>query len=256
MTDLRRANEDKLTKNLALTEISNKKQAMSKINNQLDSNTTSESDVDSYLPSTKVEERIMSSINFLANDSSVLLINITIKDPEQNSTAQGMSAGATMNVNNAVKYADSSVTDPANGTASTINQGGGLKMSEATITISGEYDKIKLFVDSLQHIPIYNSLKSLSISNLPTGSSATSGDQGVNQNNDVQKNSTLYANIVLDFGYMSPAKASVVNADKFNPAIDNETVKALQSYVSKDAVVSGNRTINAVNGGKSNPFLQ
>ena len=241
ITDLRMANDQKIVNQQALQDINNKKAAVDKVGSQITDDAAGTSFVNNYLPNTKVEERILSGINFLASDSSVGLINVSLKDAVNASNAPstqlqgfGLVSPASVDVN--------AVQTTATSQSATQAAADSLQFTEATLSISGNYDDIRLFIDQLQRMTILNSIRSVTIS-------SSSSDDDSNAKVDP---SILSAVVIVDFGYLDPVKIDARKVANFKPDMDSDTMKVLQQYVSQKAPDANS---GGDSNGKTNPFL-
>ena len=89
INNLKMANDEKIKNQGMLQDIAAKQAAIAKIDSQMTSNSADTATINNYLPSTRVEERILSGVNFLASDAGVSLANISLKDA-QPATAAGV----------------------------------------------------------------------------------------------------------------------------------------------------------------------
>jgi len=220
-----------------LKTIKDKKAAIEKIDSQINGDIEGEKIVTDYLPENKAEERILSAVNYLATDSAVSLINITLVDASlEDKNDNTLSAAGILApiINTSAPAAKPASTD--------------LKFSEATISVTGEYAKIKLFIEQLQHVPMLNDVKKVTISPTPV-------ERG---KEDVKVDpSKLFANIVIDFGWMKMKKMDNQKIANFVAGVDVQTADTLKKFVSKKTAAPGALAENAGdNKGKSNPFLQ
>ena len=182
-----------------------------------------------YLPNKKVEERIIGGVNYLAVDSGVSLVNISLRNldvPNPANTAQQNAALANKPADNADV----------------------LQFSEATISISGDYEKIKLFINQLQKIALFNNIKSLVISNKEKSSSNTTDANS-------SSSSTLFADMVVNFGYLSSSELNNNKITNLKPELDSDTIGVLKQYISQKTESMASMISNVGNKGKANPFL-
>lgn len=237
--DLKTANTEKMSHLDALKAINEKKLAIDRIDGEISKDGEGESVINEYLPNVKVEERILTGVNFLATDSGVSLVSISLGNGSESSAATAAT--------------DSSITQQALVISDPMDVAGvekissvasnDLKFTQADIIVVGDYEKIRLFIDQVQKMPIFNSVKSISISSQSTQAAA---DEATDTN-------SLSANLVIDFGYMNTMKMDSQKIANFKPGLDSNTISVVKQYISKKspAVDSiGNRD------GKTNPFLQ
>ena len=172
------ANDEKIKNQGMLQDIAAKQAAIAKIDSQMTSNSADTATINNYLPSTRVEERILSGVNFLASDAGVSLANISLKDA-QPATAAGVDVTTSINTTPSNVAAVNSLSSTSGAIAGTAVQQAppeSLQYTEATISVSGNYDKIRLFVDELQRMPILNVVKSLNISSQISAAPASTSE--------------------------------------------------------------------------------
>ena len=166
--------------------------------------------VKNYLPMKKVDEQIISRLNFLATDSGVSLIDIasttSTKSPQQ------IAVGA--------------VSDPLN-------------LYEVKVSINGDYAKIRIFLDQVQRLPLFNSIKLLDIHTREKGQ------------NETVAPSDLMSDVIINFGYIEQLKPTEQETAAFKVEMESYGIIAtLKTYVSQ-------KTPDVVyeKKGKENPFL-
>lgn len=234
----------RITKSLQAVE--EKQEIIKSLATEISSSSEDMAVVNSYLPSKKVEERIIGGVNYLAADSGVSLINISLKTPEYSDTAvQAASAYPVAAINSSINTL-ATATIPADnditGDQSVVGDGSGMQFSEASIKIAGDYEKIRLFLDQVQKMSLLNNVKSLSI----TSNAKESADPSVSS-------TELSADMVVNFGYLESATSSVGVAG-LQDELDKDTINTLKQYISqKTASVA--TLIGNSNKGKTNPFL-
>ncbi len=182
----------------ALQGVRSKKVALEALSSQLKEEEENNVMVLNYLPINKTEERIIGGANYLAVDAGVALVNVSLKT----------------NLNN-VKQETEIELSGSTPKEETI------KTTEATIEVVGDYDKLKIFFNGIQHMSLLNSIKSLSVTS----------------KEDPEQNSanSLSAKLVVDFGYLSLIKADNQKLANFQgeSAVSLEAVKKLKEYTSK-----------------------
>ena len=164
----------------------------------------------------------------MASDSQVFISDIAIVEKKQETP-------------NSVPVSDTGIV-PEN------TQQKKLQLSEAKIDILGDYEKIQLFLDQFQKMPLFNSLKSVRI---------YVQEQGITENNnpEISQSSNILAKIVADFGYLGQRKiSSIGDLEELENSLDSTVVQALSEYTSPK-IISSLPSPNSVGEGKSNPFL-
>jgi hypothetical protein len=244
--NLKKANEEKTVAAQSLKDIGEKQSAIELVGTQITNNSGEKTIVDNYLPNKKVEEQIIAGINYLALDSQVSLVDISIKDIDPTKTAMGGSPDIVSSINSSVAVSKSAEL-PTDDTL-VSSSADAMQFSRASIKISGEYEKIRLFLDQMQRMPLLNSVRILAIST-QAKNLASGGD--VSTINPAE----LLADIVVDFGYLKPSSFDNNKIIKFKPGLDNETISTLEQYISQKTVSALPAIGDNSGKGKANPFL-
>lgn len=221
-------NEEKNNIQKALQGVKEKEETVKTLNQQISSNKIDKSKIINYLPVSRKEEQIIAGVNRLASDSQVFISDIAIVEKKQETP-------------NSVPVSDTGIV-PEN------TQQKKLQLSEAKIDILGDYEKIQLFLDQFQKMPLFNSLKSVRI---------YVQEQGITENNnpEISQSSNILAKIVADFGYLGQRKiSSIGDLEELENSLDSTVVQALSEYTSPK-IISSLPSPNSVGEGKSNPFL-
>ncbi|MEI7621115.1 MAG: type 4a pilus biogenesis protein PilO [Candidatus Moraniibacteriota bacterium] len=214
--------------------IQNRKVAIEKMNLQVAQNESENSAVLNYLTDKKMEEKIVKQLNYLASSSGVFLRDISLVGSSKGQIDSG--AGA---------FPSSLV--PALPVQNGVSANEIIQNIPVSISVQGDYDKLKNFFNAVQHLPILNSLKTLTI----TVDEKTSSDNTSNST----KTFTLEAKLTVDFGYLKKVKASAEKMASFDAKIDEKVINDLKAYISQDvpALTLDPVAIGAV--GSNNPFL-
>lgn len=252
ISNLRIANEEKMKHVSEVEGINNKKAAIQRIDAEINGDNEGETIINNYLPNAKVEERILTSVNFLASDSEVSLVDLSFDNgnPEKkNENVELLSSGSPLSA--AIASNAVNTSNPDNQKADAI---GDKQVMHTTIMVSGEYEKIRLFIDQLQKMSPLNSIKNLTISS-QTEESDKQGDvaEGEDTSNTQVSSSELSAEMNVDFYWMSPVKIDSQKIANFKSGLDNDTIAVVKQYVSQKAP-SVDKFGDA--SGKRNPFLQ
>lgn len=186
-----------------LQSVKDRQAAIKAIGAKISSDKEGELFVKNYLPDKKVDEQIINKLNFLATDSGVSLINVAI----------GKNT-------NAAKTSSSS-SESFEDEQSSVNE---LNFLETTVTISGSYSKIKMFLNQVQRMPIFNSIGSMTIAAKEKGPNETAASNDLN------------ATIVLNFGYVKAFKLDDRKVSQFKTDLDSSAIiSVLKSYTSQKA---------------------
>ncbi|MDD5463667.1 MAG: hypothetical protein PHP62_00800 [Candidatus Moranbacteria bacterium] len=230
INNIKQINEDIIAKKEELRVVNDKNAAIELLGKELVDNADVQNVVKRYLPNNKTEERIISEINFLANDANVSLLEISLKSGEKP---------------NAPVVKNISPSDSQEG----LNEVNLLQTIPVEISIAGEYEKIRIFLNNLQRMPVFNVVKSVKIAkqeNEGTDEQTTEGEPVVNNSN------LLLADVEINFGYLNAVKINNQKVEKFNAILDNETIVALKKYIPQKAQLIGEYTVPE---GKQNPFV-
>lgn len=228
----------------ALDAVKSKQLAIKAVDDQINDDSEGETLINNYLPNKKIEERILTGINFLATDSQVSLVNISIQDRAEDSVNSAAETTAVAGLAVAGLAPNSEITDKKVG----------MQATEATISIVGEYDKINLFLDQIQRISIFNSIKSLNIAPQANEEKekTVSEDGTVIEAVDDANKLNLTADLVVDFGWMDTVSIDNRKIEKFQSGLDVSTIAVVKQFISQKAPAvdkSGDAE------GKTNPFL-
>jgi hypothetical protein len=170
-----------------------------------------------------MEERVIAGVNYLASDANVSLVDFSMGGQK---TVTGTTDATAVN------------GQPVETAAIPV------RTITARFSLVGDYDKIRIFLDGLAHMPIFNTIKSLEImKQLVTKTDGTT-ITGTN----------LLATINVDFGYQDILKIKPGSLATFSPELDNDTISVLQKYVSiksSQSIDNGSGSIS----GKTNPFM-
>ncbi len=204
--------------------VKNKKAALDSLSNTIKNDEESNAMILNYLPKNKVEEKIVGEVNYLAANAGVFLDNVEIVD---NPTPASVVADL------------ASKNQPIDI----------IQNTQAVITVDGDYDKLKTFFNGIQHIPLFNSIKSL---NIATVEKTTSSDSAATSTTGSQSTTTITAKITVDFGYLKQVKADDKKLADFHPEIDNATIQKLKDYTAGNVPKIN---MSGISAGSNNPFL-
>jgi hypothetical protein len=237
---IRKINEEILTKKTEMAAINEKKIAIESVGRKISDN-TDEDIVLKYLPQNKTEEQIIGGVNYLAGAANVSLIDISLNSVED----KAATADAAVVLPSLVGI-DSSLLPQQ------VVNGDALKTTPVKIVLVGDYAKIRIFLDSLQRMPVINTVKSVNITKQDT---AINNVLVAASQASLNIGDTLLATVEVDFGYLATAKVNNMQVEKFKNVIDNEVVSTLQSYVSMKSQLASDDNTNGGAKGKKNPFL-
>lgn len=211
-----------------------KKNNLENLKNSLNQNQDKESFVLSYLPPDKSEERIINGISYLAANSGTSLTNLSLEE-EKNVVSKGEEAP--MDSKGAL-FSGSSTGD----TSSPENQAAKpqIRFAKFKISIIGNYDNIRTFLEDLHRMEMFNSVDSVLI-----GKQEENKDQSQNPG-------VLYTTIEASFGYLPKTKISRDYSDPVfaRSSFDFASYDKLKSLVSKKIPA-----LEVKEQGRANPFL-
>jgi hypothetical protein len=208
----------------------------------LDKNTDKESFVKSYLPTEKNEEKIINGINYLAANSGVSLVNISM------SKEQAQAPAAATNVQTQEPAGSKDVlfsgTKDANGNVIGESQSREIKSVKIEAEVIGTYENIKSFLEQVYTLEMFSSINSIVISK---ESKTGSGDQTSSDP------STLNATVDIEFGYLPELR--IYNKNYSDPIFSDTTLN-LTAYDRLTSLVSKKIPAIEVSAeGRTNPFL-
>ncbi len=214
-----------------LINVQEKRTALETLNSQLKSGDKNGALVAEYLPTQKSEEKIIGQVNSLASAAGIFLDNIEITKSQEQSASITNLAPVPVGIVGAEPLAVVPVV--AN--------------TQAVVTVSGDYNKLKAFFDGIQHMPLFNSVKSLEITSLEktlTDPNATAVKT---------PEFIISAKLTLDFGHLNRVQIDNNNLKSFQPEIDSKTLQNLGAYIATKDVPAINTS--DITTGVSNPFL-
>lgn len=220
---------ENITKKAQLVDIKSKSELIGSIGEKVSSG-ESVKIVKEYLPEIKIEERIIKNINYLASDANVFLLDISLSDAVKNTSAE---------------LATPVEIDPVTGLPLAAIQAG-IQSTTAQINIAGTYQQVRIFLDGIQRLPIFNAIDSVSIQK-KEAEKTTEGTEISNQD-------SLLVDLSVNFGFMPVSKITGVTASTFNSNIDESSVNTLKGYFSnKNRIAStdfsGEKNV------RENPFM-
>lgn len=245
----RETNQEYLKDQDLLRQASEKESAFGSVSEKIKQDPDVIQTVVGYLPQKRSEEQIVNNINFLATSLNITLANIGLADSSLNATNQQSPLNTDAGI---VATSSTAVNAQTNkNTPSSINQESNVRYTEATITVSGSYEKLSSFFDQLQHSGMYNKVKSLTISINKSTDAGTKTTDASGKVIDVKTNNSqlLTAIGVVNFGYLSPVKFDNKMASTFQPSFSSDSIQFLKKYVAQKS-----QGINIGEAGKPNPF--
>lgn len=245
ISNLKDINKKKIINEKSLQDVRNEQTAVKSIGTQLAGNSEIGTIISSYLPAKKAEEKIIGGINYLAADSGVFLESASVKDLYVEDPYGAMAVDSSASSESAAST-EGAEGDPA----LALNDTNKLRFIETIIGVRGDYEKIKLFIDQVEKMPMLNDIKSLSISRVKETASSGSGD-GETQ----QVSSNLLATMTINFGYMPLLEVDNNKLINFKVAFDTSAINVLKQYISQK-IDSSNYLVGNTDGkGRPNPFI-
>lgn len=200
-----------------------KKENVENLTASLDSNKDKENYILNFIPSAKDEEKIINGLNYLAGDSGLSLIDVSIIDEKAVSSAKGNSAAAALK-----SQGKTGITPP---------ETPAVRFAVADVNVSGKYENIKIFLGQLQRMEMFNKINMLSISRA---------------NNQDPGGDMLIANLGIKFGYMPYINRTGSNL----PQVFSQGNINFSSYSKiRELTASKIPVLDAGQKGKINPFL-
>lgn len=234
---LKKTNSDLAGSKAILENILEKKSKMENLKNSLGQNQDKENFVLDFLPLEKNEEGIINGINYLATNSGASLTNLTLEEDKNPVVKDDLNAVDSKGV----LFSSSEVN-----AGSQTGQSAGVKMRfvKSKISLAGNYENIKTFLEDLYKMEMFNSVDSILISKQESGQF-----QGANID---QNSNTLYSDIEVSFAYLPRIK---INGD-YSPSIFGQSSFDFSAYNKLNSLVSKKiPKLEVGEEGRSNPFL-
>lgn len=227
-----------------LGNIISKKGDISSLNDNLESNKDKKDFVLSYVPEKNNDEKNIYLLNYLATNSSLSVLSISLDKVAQNDPSTEINASNPVNI-----IASAIVTDPNTGEAIDpqvlLENAKKIKFAEAHVTVAGEYDKIKMYLDKLERMEIYSKVSEVKISK-----NKEEKKEGQDQAQTSESN-LLVAEIAVDFGYYPKMKdADYATLTKLGSSFDFAKIEKVRSGITQNVPV-----IEAGASGRNNPFV-
>ncbi len=226
----------------SLENIQLKKDDVASLNAVLENNKDKKDFVMTYVPEKNNDENNIYFLNYLATNSSLSVLNIGLDKVVEDTSASALEASATNPVNT---IASAVVTDPNTGEVIDpqvlLENSKKIKFAKAHVTVAGEYDNIKMYLDKLDRMEVYSKLSEVKI--------------GKNKDDKKEENAPesnlLVADITVEFGYFPKKKDAEYTAlAKLGSNFDFGSIDKIRSVVAQN--VPG---IEAGASGRSNPFV-
>lgn len=234
-------------KKIELQALLDKKIKVAEIENRLNDEAGIDNIITEYLPEVKKEEKIISGVNYLANSFNVTLVDVSMVGTNNSKLNEEPSLESNYLTDQSVAAVDP-LAAPVVATK--------VQSVPVKISIVGRYEDIKSFLNGLQKISLFNSIKSVGISKQSVLTKVAIGED-VSAEEQQKESTNLVANVEIDFGYMKTAKIDNAEVQKLKTSLDGETIKALKQYVSprSQSMIGGDQALDDGTAGKINPFF-
>lgn len=223
-----------------------KKDNLEVLKSMLDRNKEKEDFIDNYLPIAKNEDKIVDGLDYLATNSGLSLINVSVEeeklplitdeygnvyDPNNPTTATNSSTGSTTGSN------DSSVIPvfPLQ-----------TRFLLVKANVSGKYENIRMFLSQIYRMEIFNKINSLAVEKISAGGYNPSGEE------QAASSDTLTATVEMKFGYLPPVQRKVESSSEI---FSSNEMNFSQYQRLKESVTEKIPALDGGQKGKSNPFL-
>jgi Tfp pilus assembly protein PilO len=209
-----------------LQSIIDKKKNVQVLVRSLEQNTEREKFIASYLPSKSNEEKIINSVNFLADSHQLNLMSVNIEKPKNTAVVSNVTTQNLLN----------------NTVDQVVATGSGRKEIQylgTSVSVAGSYEQIVKFVNIMNKSEFLGNVESFEISS----------QSGENQQPSSQ---SLNCNLKVNFGYLAPVSigndlsAPILSQSKFD---FGKLDQVIQSITEKASVLEDGTK------GRPNPFL-
>ncbi len=232
---IQQTQKDIAEKQKILDSVRQKKTNIVSLKKMLDENHEKAAFVESYYPREKQEERFVSEINNLAASSGVVLLDLSIKEQPKAPIAAVKKEDDAQSQNALFRKSN----DGQSLTEETVRNP--VQYSGVKISIAGDYDRVKIFLEKIYKIGLLNRINLVSIEkSVPK-----------EETEKVAAN-TLSANLEVEFGH-SPVL--MVKKDATLPVFsktgfDLALVEKVRSFIEQSA-----SSLEVSPSGKANPFV-
>lgn len=226
-----------------LQSIIEKKNNIEKLKSSLSQNQSKADFVRKFLPAVKNEEEIINGLNYLAANSGVSLVSLSIEKDQTGIVTGGEGAAAASSKGVLFPASPGAGADTA-GEQPEVQLSGVKTKAE----VVGSYESVKSFLEQVYKMEMFNSVASLSIARQETGSQP---DQGNNPPAGASSG-TLLATLEINFGYLPEVK---ISKDYSSPIFSRSSFD-LVAYDKLANLISRKIPVLEVGEeGRANPFL-
>jgi hypothetical protein len=198
-----------------------KKNNVGILKTDLDNNKEKEDYILNYLPLLRSDEKTVNTINYIADDSGISLISLSLEEGKMTVPVPVQTSDNVLN---------NQINDPS------------VEFITAKITLLGKYDNIKMFLKQMHNAGIFNKITSLDISK-----KTSSSEEGNQSNSDI-----LSANITSGFGYMKPIHSE---SGDYSNIFSKKNFDFSEEIKLHDSMTKSIPVLDEGQKGKSNPFL-
>lgn len=221
-----------------------KKDNLEVLKAMLDRNKEKEDFIDSYLPSVKNEDKIVDGLDYLATNSGLSLINVSVEEEKLPLITDEY--GNVYDPNNPVAI-DSSMGSSTGSDGSLVAPVLPLQTRFLLVkaNVSGKYENIKMFLSQIYRMEIFNKINSVAIEKISAGGYNPTGEEQA-------PSDTLTATVEMKFGYLPPVQKRVESSSEIfssNEMNFSQYQRLKESVTEKIPVLDGGQK------GKNNPFL-
>ncbi|GBE17238.1 hypothetical protein BMS3Abin15_01077 [bacterium BMS3Abin15] len=229
-SDVKEKRDNLKIKEKTLKDVMERKQGISSLTGNLDSNKAKESLAKSYLPASKYEEEVINKVYKTAVDSKVSLINLMFSDE-----------GLKSNLPSDTMQQEEAGSIAGRGKISVVK----IRDVSVSIELLGTYENMRVFLGNIYTMEKFNDISSIDISKVKESSGEETEEAPVTSNN-------LRATIDVKFNYLTPVVANKdYGLEVFSKkSFDFSLVDKLENMITKkipDVEVGAT--------GKSNPFV-
>jgi hypothetical protein len=227
---------EKEGKQKVLDSHSSERNKIETLRKDIEANKNEETTVLSYLPIRKNEESFVNSVNYLATNSSVILTDLSL---EERAVSQINAANSNQDVTGSKDVLFSSNSAGVSAQNDVANQ---TRFINSKIKASGTYQNIKIFLNQLNNMAIFNKVNSIAISKPETTT------------DNAAKTDLLNVDMDIDFGYkpsVTIRENSALPSFPENP-FDFSAIKKIESSSVKVTSITDSGLGST---GRENPFL-
>lgn len=238
--DIQTKGEEIKTSKDALNFTLDKKGNIKALEESLNKNKDKEDFILSFLPLRKNEEKIIDGLNYLATDSGLSVVSISTEEEKEAAIQPAPVAAASLESN--LSATDASSVAAESLATSAPKPPAKIKIVNVKISLVGKYNNIKMFLNQIHKMELFNEVISLSITK-PT-ESASEGEQA--------SGDTLLADVEMKFGFLPAIK---VAAGESSPVFSQRDFNFNSYSTIKEMITEKIPLLEEGQKGKNNPFF-